>query len=93
MRINPFWMPIILIVALFGTVFTAQAMGFWTTSGRDAVDVTKLTATDLKGWMTLQQVIDGLPISQAELYQLGGIPSDTPPDKALKDLETVISVT
>ena len=90
MRIHPFFMPILLIVGLLGTTFTAQALGFWTTSGRDAVDITKLTPADLKGWMTLQQVIDGLPISQAELYQVGGIPSDTPPSKALKDMEAVI---
>jgi hypothetical protein len=93
MRIHPFFMPILLIVGLLGTTFSAQALGFWTTSGRDAVDVTKLTPADLKGWMTLQQVIDGLPISQAELYQIGGIPLDTPPSTALKDMEAVVSVT
>jgi hypothetical protein len=37
--------------------------------------------------MTLQQVIDGLPISQAELYTIGKIPADVPPATALKDLE------
>jgi hypothetical protein len=92
MRINPFFMPILLIVALLGTTLTAQALGIWATSGRSAVDA-KLTPADLKGWMTLQQVIEGLPISQADLYQLGGFPADTPPTKALKDMESVISVT
>ncbi|MBI5034377.1 MAG: hypothetical protein HZB51_27965 [Chloroflexi bacterium] len=93
MRINPFIMPIVLIVALLGTTFTAQALGVWSTSGRTAVDVANLKPTDLKGWMTLQQVIDGLKISQADLYQVGGIPSDTPTTTALKDLEEVIEVT
>ena len=93
MRINPFFMPMLVIVGLLGTTFTAQSLGIWTTSGRDAVDVTKLSPADLKGWMTLQQIIDGLPIPQAELYQVSGIPSDTPPSKALKDLEAVVSVT
>jgi hypothetical protein len=93
MRINPFFMPILLIVALLGTTFTAQALGIWSTSGRSAVNVTKLTPADLKGWMTLQQVIDGLPISQVKLYQIGGIPADTPTTKALKDMESIISVT
>ncbi|MEW5720573.1 MAG: hypothetical protein AB1817_18255, partial [Chloroflexota bacterium] len=93
MRINPFFMPILLIVALLGTTFTAQALGVWSTSGRAAVDATKLTPADLKGWMTLQQIIDGLPISQTELYQIGGIPADTPTTTALKAMESVISVT
>ncbi len=93
MRINPFWMPILLIVALFGTVFTAQAMGNWSISGRDSVDMTQLTPSDIKGWMTLQQVIDGLGILQMDLYEIGGIPADTAPTQALKDLESIVSVT
>lgn len=93
MKVNSFLMPILLIAALLGTTFTAQALGIWSTSGRDAVDVTKLTPADLKGWMTLQQVIDDLPISQTDLYRIGSIPADTPTSTALKDLEAVISVT
>ncbi len=93
MKINSFLLPILLIAALLGTTFTAQALGIWSTSGRDAVDVTKLTPADIKGWMTLQQLIDGLPISQTDLYRIGDIPSDTPPSTALKDLEAIISVT
>jgi len=41
--------------------------------------------------MTLQQLIDGLPISQADLYRIGGFPADTPPTTALKDMESVVS--
>jgi hypothetical protein len=92
MRINSFLMPILLIGALLGTVFTAQALDVWSTSGRSAVDVANLKPADLKGWMTLQQVIDGLKISQKDLYEIGGIPADTPTDKALKDLEEIIEV-
>jgi hypothetical protein len=92
MRVNPFFMPILLVVGLLGTTFTAQALGIWSTSGRDAVDVTNLKPADLKGWMTLQQVSDGLKISKDELYQVGGISADTSTAKALKDLEAIVSV-
>ncbi len=92
MRINPFLMPILLILALLGTVFTAQALGTWSVSGRDAIDVSKMTAADLKGWMTLEQVIDSLKISQGELYALGNIPADTPTSTALKELEQIVEV-
>jgi hypothetical protein len=85
-------MPILLIVALLGTVLAAQAMGAWSVSGRDAVDVSKMTAADLKGWMTLQQVMDGLKISQDELYAVGNIPADTPASTALKELERFVEV-
>jgi hypothetical protein len=93
MRVHPFFMPILLLVGLLGTTFTAQALGIWSTSGRDTVDVANLKPADLKGWMTLQQVIDGLKISQSDLYALAGIPADTSTDSALKDLEAIISVT
>jgi hypothetical protein len=93
MRVNPFLMPIVLIAALLGTVFVAQAAGQWSTSGRIAIDPATMTAADLKGWMTLQNVMEGLQISQSELYALGNIPADIAPTTALKDLEDVVSVT
>ncbi len=90
MRINPFALPLIVIVALFGTVFTAQAMGQWSTSGRVAIDPAKMTAADLKGWMTLQDVMTGLQISQDELYAAGKIPADVPTSTALNKLEALV---
>jgi len=90
MRVNRFLVPIIVIVALLGTTLIAQAAGFWSTSGRDSIDTENMTAADIKGWMTLQQVMDGLQISKEELYAVGGIPLDIPPESALKDLEGVV---
>jgi hypothetical protein len=90
MRVNRFLMPIIVIVALLGTTFIAQAAGFWSTSGKDSIDLENMTAADIKGWMTLQQVMDGLKVSKENLYAVGGIPLDVPPDTALKELEGVV---
>lgn len=90
MRINPFAMPMLVLVALFGTVFTAQAVGQWSTSGRVAIDPAKMTAADLKGWMTLQDVMTGLQISQEQLYAAGRIPADVPPSTALNKLEALV---
>ncbi len=90
MRVNVFVMPVLVIVALFGTVFGAQAMGAWTTSGRVAIDPQTMTAADLKGWMTLQDVMDGLEISQADLYAAGKIPADVPSSTALNKLEALV---
>ncbi len=91
MRVNRFLLPLFVIVALFGTVFVAQASGNWSVSGRTAIDPSPMTPADLKGWMTLQQVMDGLAISQSELYALGKIPTDVPPTTALKDLEKIVA--
>ncbi len=87
MRVNPFLMPILLIVALFGTVFTAQALGLWSVSGKDVIN---WTPAGLKGWMTLQQVMDGLKLSKDDVYAAGNIPADVPPRTALKDLEKIV---
>jgi hypothetical protein len=87
MRIHPLLVPIFFIAALLGTVFVAQSAGVWSTSGRTEVSAQSLAPADLKGWMTLQQVIDGIGIPQAELYQIAHIPADMPATTALKDLE------
>ena len=90
MRVNRFVLPIVIIVALLGTALAAQAAGLWSTSGRDTTNLANMTPADIKGWMTLQQVMDGLSISQAELYPLAGIPADVLPGTALKDLESLV---
>lgn len=90
MRVNRFLMPIIVIVALLGTTLIAQAAGFWSTSGKDSIDLENMTSADIKGWMTLQQVMDGLDVSKVELYAVGGIPLDIPAETALKDLEGIV---
>jgi len=91
MRLNPFFMPVLVVGALLGTVFTAQALGQWSISGRTSVDAGQLAPADIKGWMTLQQVMDGASIPAADLYALMAIPADIPPGTALKDLEALVS--
>lgn len=90
MRVNPFLVPIIVIAALLGSSLIAQAGGFWSTSGRTSVNLDNLTAVDLKGWMTLQQVMDGMKISKEQLYAAGNIPLDVPTSTALKELEGIV---
>ncbi len=87
MPVNRFLIPVLVLVVLLATVLGAQGMGAWTTSGRTAVTSGQLKAADVKGWMTLQQVMDGLPIAQGDLYAIGKIPASVPPSTELKDLE------
>jgi hypothetical protein len=42
---------------------------------------------DVKGWMTVQQVLDAFPVTRAELYQRFGIPAATPTDTTLSSLK------
>jgi hypothetical protein len=90
MRVKSIFVPIIVISALVGSVLLASAAGAWTVTGRSAVDLGALAPVDIKGWMTLQQVIDGVPIAKEELYGLINIPGDIPTTTALKDLEKLV---
>jgi hypothetical protein len=49
-----------------------------------------MSPADIKGWMTIQQVADGLQIRLDQVYAAGGIPTDIPPDTALKNLEGLV---
>ncbi len=90
MSVNRFLMPVVVIVTILGFVFGSQALGVWATSGRETVDLEQLKPADVKGWMTLQQIIDGVPISKDELYALVNIPADIPVSTALKELEPLV---
>jgi len=92
MSVNRYLLPIVVISTLLGTVLGSQVLGWWSTSGRTSVDLDQLSPDEIKGWMTLQQVADGLSLSLGEVYQIGGIPAAVPPETALKDLEEIIEV-
>ena len=90
MRVNPLFVPLLFVFVLFGSVFGSQQLGLWSVTGRTSVDVANMTAADLKGWMTLTDVMNGIKISKPELYELVKIPADVPETSALKDLEKIV---
>ena len=91
MSINKFLVPILAVTILLGTVGIANASGYWIVSGKEMVDVENLTSgEDIRGWMTLQEVADGVGMGVTELATLLAIPAEITPDTALKDLEGII---
>jgi hypothetical protein len=84
-------LPILLILSIFGSYAIAKASGYWSVSGKQSIDTENLSSSeDVRGWMTLEQLSGGYGIEQNELYRLLGIPTEIPPETALKDLEGVI---
>jgi len=84
-------LPLLWVAVIFGTVGVTQAMGLWQTSGRDPVVASQLTTADIKGWMTVQQVADGLGIDTAVVLEAVGDPSNTvTASTALKDIEPIV---
>jgi hypothetical protein len=89
--VNKFLLPILVLAALLGSYVVAQATGFWAVSGKAMIDLENLTSSaDIRGWMTLDQIIQGFGIPQADLYAALGIPADIPTSTALKDLEGIV---
>ncbi|MEI6620788.1 MAG: hypothetical protein WCP28_02635 [Actinomycetes bacterium] len=56
------------------------------TDSANKVAPTSGDVADIKGWMTLQQVLDGYPVSKDALYQAFSIPADTPASTTLQKL-------
>jgi hypothetical protein len=53
-----------------------------------------IAASDVKGWMAIGDVAAANGVDLAEILEAFGLPADTPPDTAVKDLESdVFSVT
>ena len=91
MTVNKYLMPIIAIAALIAVVLGARLTGDWIVSGKQ-IPLGDMAAADIKGWMTLQNVSDGLKIPLPDLYKLAGIPEGAavPPTTAMKDLEGLV---
>lgn len=84
----------LLIVAVFaGSVATAMATGAWQTSGRttaggERVAPQGVNVTEIKGWMAIGDVAAAWSVPLPELLLALGLPAETPPSAALKDLES-----
>jgi hypothetical protein len=56
-------------------------------SGERVAPPTGASPEDVKGWMTIQHVLDAFPVTRGALYQRFGIPADTPTDTTLSTLK------
>lgn len=91
MRVNKWFVPVLAVALLLGTVGVAQATGWWIVSGKSMVDVQNMTSSaDIKGWMTFEQIAAGFGMETSTLYAELGLPADLPPETALKEMESVV---
>lgn len=84
----------VLVVLAAVLIVGSQAMGWFKTSGRAltstgerAVPSAGASTTDIKGWMTIQQVLDAYPVTKGALYARFAIPADTPTATSLSELK------
>jgi hypothetical protein len=92
-RMNRFAIPLVAVLALLGSVWIAQAMGTWQTSGRGDVLLDASGAPDpagIKGWMTLDFVSQTYDVPLEALRAMIGSDPDIPAETELKDLEKLV---
>jgi hypothetical protein len=82
----------VVLVVFLGVIGTAQAAGWWSTTGRVTTDGVKIAITgtdptEIKGWMTIQDVLTAYHVPKADLYTHFGIPNAVPETAQLKSLE------
>jgi hypothetical protein len=89
----PLWALGLVLVALLTTLLVGANMaGLMTTMGGGAASTTEQVAPtgsdpdEVKGWMTIQQVLDAYPVTRAALFAQFDIPADTPTSTALREI-------
>jgi hypothetical protein len=94
MKVNKYILPIGAIIVLFATVLAAQAAGVWQVTGSTTIIPTTASGRPdpeaIKGKMTLDEIIAGYKIPQADLYAALELPADLPASTQIKELESVI---
>jgi hypothetical protein len=82
----------LVLLLFFGTIQISQQAGLWSVSGKytpegKPVQLTGADPAEVKGWMTIQAVLDAYQVDKDALYAEFAIPADVPASAALKELE------
>jgi hypothetical protein len=84
----------VLLAVIAVLVVGTQTLGVFKTTGRATsstgervLPTTGAPTADIKGWMTLQQVLDAYPVTREQLYAHFAIPADTTTDTTLSELK------
>jgi hypothetical protein len=91
-RVNIFIYMMIGLILFFGSCEGARLAGWWTTSGKvsvtgEAIKATGADPAEIRGFMTVQEVLTAYDVSWAEFSKQFNIPSDTDLSSPLNTLE------
>jgi hypothetical protein len=92
-KLNPYVYGVLVLSIFFGTIWGAQAGGFWSVSGTvdgqgNTVAPTGADPQEIKGWMTLQDVVTAYDVPLADIIADFKLPADTSASTPLKELES-----
>ena len=93
--VNLYLYAAVVLVLFLGIIQVSQAAGLWSTSGKVTGTGEKITATgtdpaEIKGWMTISEVLSAYSVPQADFYAKFGLPADMPVTTAFKDIEKTV---
>jgi hypothetical protein len=93
MRLRPVVYGILVIAIYLGTIYAAQAAGWWSISGKvtasgEKVQPTGTNVGEIKGWMTIGDIAGAYKIPVEDIIRAFNLPSDTPPSRQVKELES-----
>jgi hypothetical protein len=85
---------VLTLLLFFGSIQIAQQAGLWSVSGKytpegQPVQLTGADPAEVKGWMTIQAVLDAYQVDKDAFYAEFAVPADVPTSAALKELEEV----
>lgn len=91
-NINIFVYMVIGLLLFLGTCGVAQSMGWWSTSGKvkvtgENVTVTGANPAEIRGFMTIREVIVGYNVTWEEFREQFNLPPETSLDSPLNTLE------
>lgn len=92
LNVHPVLYAILGLALFLGPIGVTQLTGDWQTSGRGGGGgrVTTLSGADpaeIKGWMTIQMVVEGYRVTPQELYAQFKIPASVPVTTELRGIE------
>ncbi|MCX6432245.1 MAG: hypothetical protein NTX29_05480 [Actinobacteria bacterium] len=83
----------VLLAVIAALVVGSQSLGWFRTtgqmtasSGERVAPLSGASTSDIKGWMSLQDVLDAYPVTKDAMYAHFAIPADTPTTTTLSEL-------
>ncbi|MEW6142722.1 MAG: hypothetical protein AB1597_06120 [Chloroflexota bacterium] len=92
--VNIFLFILIGLALFLGTCQGVQSLGWWSTlgggTGSEKATITGTNPEEIKGWMTIKQVIDAYKVTPEEFFKQFNIPAGTSPETPLNQLEKIV---
>jgi hypothetical protein len=94
-RVNLVAYAALVLVLFLGVIESAKLVGVWSTSGKltasgEQVQITGADPAEIKGWMTINDVITAYHVPKEQFYAQFQIPADLPVTTPLKDIEPIV---